>query len=104
MSKFQQFCQTMGLHPLVGFGMAAIDLMLFGSELAGIGWVVSIPVAVVFSIASALIQKHGFKDEWGLAIGKALLIGCLIAIPTPIGAVVPLVGGVLGLMAPKSPS
>jgi ABC-type sulfate transport system permease subunit len=84
--------------------MAAIDVMLFGAESTVIGWAISIPVAAVFSIASALIQKHGFKDEWGLAIGKALLIGCLTAIPWPIGAVVPLVGGVLGLMAPKSPS
>jgi hypothetical protein len=103
MSKFQAFCQTMGLHPLVGFGMFLIDWMLFGAEgtTLGASWVISVPVSVVFASASVFIQRYGFKDDWGLAIGKSLLIGCLTAIPTPLPSVVSITGGILGLMAPQ---
>ena len=101
MSKFQAFCQTMGLHPLVGFGMFLIDWMLFGAEGATLGasWIISVPVSVVFAVASVFIQRYGFKDNWGLAIGKSLLIGCLTAIPSPFPSVVSVAGGILGVIA-----
>lgn len=106
MSKFQQFCQTTGLHPLVGIGMFAIDWMLFLSEgiTLGVTWVISVGVAVAFTVPCILIQRYGFKDEWGLAIGKGLLIGCLTAVPTALPAFLPLIGGVFGLFAPSQPS
>ncbi len=52
MDKFVEFCQKFGLHPLVGFGMVAVDTMLFGAESAtlGISWPISIAVAVVLGI------------------------------------------------------
>ena len=59
------------------------------------------PVSVVFAIASVFIQRYGFKDDWGLAIGKSLLIGCLTAIPSPLPSAVSITGGILGLMAPQ---
>jgi len=98
MSKFVQICQMMGLHPLVGFGMFAVDWMLFTAEAGTLGasWVISVGVAIALTIPSVLIQKYGFKDGWGLAIGKGLMIGCITAIPTALPSVVPLVGGVLG--------
>ena len=106
MSKFQQFCQSMGLSPFVGFGMFAIDWMLFvaeGSTLGG-SWVISIGVACVLTIPCILVQRYGFKDEWGLAIGKGLMIGCLTAVPTALPSFVPLIGGGLGLFAPSKSS
>jgi hypothetical protein len=98
MSKFLQVCKIMGLHPLVGFGMFAVDWMLFTAEAGTLGasWVISIGVAVVLTIPSVLIQKYGFKEEWGLAIGKGLMIGCMTAIPTALPSIVPFVGGALG--------
>jgi hypothetical protein len=101
MSKIHQFCQMMGLHPLVGFGMFAIDWMLFAAEgsTLGAGWVISITVAIALTIPSILIQRYGFKDEWGLAIGKGLLIGCVTAVPTALPSVIPLIGGGLGTVA-----
>ena len=106
MSKFQQFCKTMGLHPLVGFGMLLVDWMLFAAEgsTLGAGWIVSLGIAIALTIPCILIQRYGFKDEWGLAIGKGLLIGCLTAIPTPLPSFVPLIGGGLGLFAPSKNS
>lgn len=101
MDKFLQFCQMMGLHPLVGFGMFAIDWMLFVAEGSTFGgsWPISIGVAIVLTITSVLVQKYGFKEGWGLAIGKGLMVGCVTAIPTALPSVVPLVGGALGTVA-----
>lgn len=106
MSKFQQICQSVGLSPFVGFGMFAIDWMLFAAEGSTFGgsWVISIGIACVLTIPCILIQRYGYKDEWGLAIGKGLMIGCLTAIPTALPAFVPLIGGGLGLFAPSKSS
>jgi hypothetical protein len=101
MSKLLQICNTLGLHPIVGFGMFALDWMLFAAEGATLGafWPISIGVAVVFTIASILVQKYDFKEEWGLAIGKGLMVGVLTAIPTPLPSFVPFVGGAMGTAA-----
>ena len=101
MNKFIQFCQMVGLHPLVGFGMFAIDAMLFGSESLsfGVTWPISIAIAAVLTIGCVLIQKKGMRDPWGLAIGKGLLVGLLTAIPTAIPSIITVTGGVLGTVA-----
>lgn len=98
MSKLLETCKVLGLHPIVGFGMAAVDVMLFGAEGAtlGVSWLISIPVAGVLAIASILVQKYGFKEGWGLAIGKGLIVGLLTAVPTALPALVPLAGGAMG--------
>ncbi|HEU4326491.1 MAG TPA: hypothetical protein VFS21_25340 [Roseiflexaceae bacterium] len=99
MSGFQNISQTLGLHPLVGFGMVAVDLMLFGGEAATVGvtWAVSVPVALALAIPCVLLQRYSYGDSWGVAVGKGALIGLLTAIPTPLPALVSLVGGGLGL-------
>ncbi len=97
-NTLQRFSKFFGLHPLVGFGMFATDLMLFGVE-AGtfeIGWLVTVPVAIFLTIPSVLIQKYNYKDDWGSAIGKGMLVGVLTAIPTALPSAVPFIGGVLG--------
>ncbi len=101
MNKIIQFCQLTGLHPLVGFGMLAVDWMLFGPESAslGISWPISIVVATALTIPCALIQKFGMREQWGLAIGKGALVGILTAIPTPLPAVITFIGGTLGTVA-----
>lgn len=98
MSKFMQMCNMLGVHPLAGLGVFAVDWMLFGGEgmTLGASWLVSIGVAAVLTIATILIQKSLFRDQWLAAIGKGLIIGLLTAIPTALPSVVPLVGGVMG--------
>ena len=98
LNALKPFCQAMGLHPLVGFGMFAVDWMLFFGEVAtvGVSIAITIPVAVVLSIACVFIQKYSFKDEWGAAFGKSLLIGLLTAIPSPLPSIVAFVGGAVG--------
>lgn len=96
--------QTFGLHPIVGFGMTAVDLMLFSGTVvtAGAGWVVTVPVAIAFSIPCVLIQKYAFGDDWGSAAGKGMMVGVLTAIPTPLPSIVSIGGGVLGAKLLKS--
>ncbi len=44
------------------------------------------------------------KEKWGLAIGKGLIVGVLTAIPTPLPAAIPFIGGTLGTVALLSSS
>ena len=101
MSKLLDICRVLGLHPLVGFGMFAVDWMLFGAEAGSLGvtWPISIAVGAVLGVASVLIQKYYFKEDWGLALGKGLLVGLLTAIPTALPSFVPLAGGAMGTVA-----
>jgi len=98
MDALKKISKSFGLHPLVGFGMFAIDMMLFGAETLTfeLTWPISVAVGAALSIPSILIQRHSFKDSWGAAVGKGLLIGVLTGIPTPLPALVPLLGGALG--------
>ncbi len=88
--------QTFGLHPLVALGMICVDMMLFAPDATGIGWLISCIVAAVLTIPCILIQKYAYKDNWGTAIGKGMLVGILTAIPTPLPAAITATGGVLG--------
>jgi hypothetical protein len=98
MNAIRVFSQACGLHPLAGFGMFAADWMLFGNESTtlGAGWLISIPVAFALTIACMFIQRYAFRDEWGAAIGKSLLVGLLTGIPTALPSIVALGGGAIG--------
>ena len=97
MSKLVQTCSALGLHPLVGFGMAAVDVMLFGT--GAVSWVISVPVALALTVPCILIQKYGFKEDWGLAIGKGMMVGVLTAIPSPLPSALSFAGGAMGTVA-----
>lgn len=106
MNSLKKFSQFFGLHPLVGFGMFAVDLMLFSTvevPTFEVGWLITVPIAAFLTIPSVLIQKFSYKDDWGSAIGKGMLVGVLTAIPTALPAAVPFIGGVLGTVNLLSP-
>ena len=107
-NAFAETSQTFGLHPIVAVGMTAVDFMLFSGTTvtAGIGWVITVPIAIALSIPCILLQKYTFEDNWGTAIGKGLLVGVLTAIPTPLPSIFSIGGGVLGtakLLMSRSP-
>lgn len=87
-----------GLHPLVAFGMLVVDWMLFGTDATGVGWGISIAVAVVLIIPCILAQKYSYGDDWAMAIAKGLLVGLITAIPPPLPSVITGVGGILGVV------
>jgi hypothetical protein len=87
--------RQLGFHPLVAFAMIIVDVMLTAADLATLA-TVSIAVAVVLTIPCVLLQRYLYKDEWGAAIGKGIIVGILTAIPTPLPSIVTGVGGVMG--------
>lgn len=87
--------RQLGLHPLVAFAMVVVDLMLVASDLATAA-TVSVLVALVLTIPCILLQRYAYKDEWGVAVGKGLIVGILTAIPTPLPAIVTGAGGIAG--------
>ncbi|HMY17771.1 MAG TPA: hypothetical protein PKA58_15715 [Polyangium sp.] len=87
--------RQLGLHPLVAFAMIVVDLMLIAADLATVA-TVSVAVALILTIPCILLQRYAYKDEWGVAVGKGMIVGILTAIPTPLPSIVTGVGGVAG--------
>jgi hypothetical protein len=87
--------RQLGLHPLVAFAMVVVDIMLTATDLVTVA-TVSIIIALILTIPCILLQRYAYKDEWGVAIGKGMIVGILTAIPTPLPAIVTGTGGVLG--------
>jgi hypothetical protein len=101
--RFERSCKLLGLHPLVAIVLIVVDNMLFVRE--GISGPISIVVALALVIPCCLIQKYSFHDNWGLALGKAMIIGILTAIPTPLPSIVIVFLGLVGgaFLAPPTP-
>lgn len=98
MKTRDSFCQTFGLHPLVGFSLFTIDTILFTSEIATFEatWALTIPIAFVLTAFAVLLQKRLYNDSWQAAISKGIVVGVLTAIPLPIASLTTLIGGVVG--------
>lgn len=94
-SRLMHTLRQLGFHPLVAFAMIVVDLMLTAADIATLA-TVSIAVGLVLTIPCVLLQRYAYKDEWGAAIGKGLIVGILTAIPTPLPSIVTGAGGVLG--------
>jgi hypothetical protein len=83
----RSFAERWGLHPFVGGGMLAADYMcftLFEAPSMEFLFVLSAMVGFLLVLPCALIQKYSYNDNWGAAWGKAMLVGLLTAIPTPL--------------------
>ena len=87
--------RQLGFHPLVAFSMICVDVMLTAADLMTAA-TVSVAVAAVLTIPCVLLQRYAYRDPWGIAVGKGLIVGILTAIPTPLPSIITGVGGVLG--------
>jgi len=107
----QTFAKKFGLHPLVALIAIGVDSVLvapetvatfLGIETAGISTLIAIVIAIVVSailmVACILLQRYSYKDNWGAAVGKGLIVGILTAIPTPFPSIVTGAGGVIGIV------
>jgi len=97
----QSFSERYGLHPLVAGGAIGLDTMLFGTleapsfELLA---VISFFVGCAAILPFALIQMYAYKESAGAAWGKAILLGLLTAVPTPLPSLFTGAWGVMGFM------
>ncbi len=90
--------QILGIHPACAVLLVTVDTMLFGVTVAtaGVGYIISIPVALVLGVIVTIFQKRSYNDDWLLAAGKGLTFALLTAIPTPLPSLITAGSGVLG--------
>ncbi len=98
MKTFDSFCQSFGLHPLVGLSLFTVDSVLFASEVVTLEatWALTVPIGFALTIPAILLQKRLYGDSWRAAVGKGLVVGVLTAIPLPVASLMTLAGSVLG--------
>ena len=98
--RSRSFGQFFGVHPSIAFLALMVDLMLFGGEVATFGALlpVSIGAGFVLGIITYLAQRRWYGDDNESASIKALIIGLLTAIPTPLPAALYIPSGIVGLV------
>ena len=95
----RRFSQVFGLDPRIAFLTLIIDMMLNAGELLSMGLLV--PVSMVASVVLGYVvykaQINWYGDDPESAKIKAIVIGLLTAIPTPIPELLYLPAGLLGV-------
>lgn len=94
------FGSTFGLDPRAALLVMLVDMMLFGGEIISMGLLVflSFVVSIVLGIIVFRIQKAWYGDQDGTALTKALIVGLVTAIPTPLTPLIAIPGGAIGLI------
>ena len=94
-----RFGQVFGLDPRVAFLTLIIDMMLNAGDLlsAGLLLPVSVCAGVVLAYVVYRAQISWYGDDKESATIKALILGLLTAIPTPIPEILYIPAGLLGL-------
>jgi len=94
------FAQRFGIHPAIATLTLIVDLMLFGGEVATMGAIlpVSIAAGAVLGLIAYLGQRKWYGDDKDSAAIKALILGLLTAIPTPLPAILSVPSGIVGLI------
>jgi hypothetical protein len=94
------FSQIFGIHPVIALLTFIVDLMLFGGEVATMGAIlpVSIGAGCMLGLIAYLAQRKWYGDDKDSALIKALILGFLTAIPTPLPAMLTVPSGILGLV------
>ncbi len=99
-ARARGFGQLFGIHPTIAFLTLAVDLMLFGGEVATMG--ASLPISIgagaVLGWIAYLAQRKWYGDDKESAAIKGLMIGLLTAIPTPLPAILSIPSGIVGLV------
>ena len=99
-ARARGFGQIFGLHPAVAFLTLIVDLMLFGGEIATLGTLLPVSIAsgFVLGVIAYLAQRKWYGDDKDSAFIKALILGFLTAIPTPLPALLYVPSGIIGLI------
>lgn len=78
--------QLLGLHPLAGFMTVAVDTMVFSGVVVTLGALLPLAVCAggVLGYLTYKIQMTMYHDTPDVAKTKALAVGLLTAIPSPL--------------------
>jgi hypothetical protein len=94
-----RFGQLFGLDPRIAFLTLIVDMMLNAGDLVSMGLLlpVSMAAGVVLGYVVYRAQINWYGDDKESARIKALILGLLTAIPTPIPEILYIPAGILGL-------
>jgi hypothetical protein len=98
------FDQIFGIDPRIAFLAFVVDMMLFGTAAATMGF--TLPVLIPLAMAAGVVlgritykaQMKWYGDDHDSAMIKAGIVGLLTAIPVGIPAIVWVPSGLLGLL------
>jgi hypothetical protein len=94
------FSQNFGLDPRIAGLMLIVDLMLNAGDIVSMGLLVpfSIAAGIVLGYITYKAQVNWYGDDKESAKIKAIIVGLLTAIPTPLPAILYVPAGILGLL------
>ncbi len=73
------------IHPLAAILLIVIDNLWNLADWAVIDWIITIPLSfITVFFPTLLIQRLLKKDRWGRALGYAVLLGIIAAVPTSV--------------------
>jgi hypothetical protein len=92
------FGQMFGIDPRIAVVMLVLDAMLNAGEIASMGLLVPVSLAagVVLGYVTYRAQRKWYGDDKESAKIKALIVGLLTAIPTPLPEILYLPFGIVG--------
>ena len=92
------FGQMFGIDPRIAILMFVLDAMLNAGEIASMGLLVpvSLVAGVVLGFVTYRAQRKWYGDDQESAKIKALIVGLLTAIPTPLPEILYLPFGIVG--------
>ena len=87
-----------GIDPRIAVVMLVLDAMLNAGEIASMGLLVPVSLAagVVLGYVTYRAQRKWYGDDKESAMIKALIVGLLTAIPTPLPEILYLPFGIVG--------
>jgi len=96
----RRFGQIFGLDPRVAFLTLIVDLMLNAGDVASMGLLLPVSVAagVVLGYIAYRAQINWYGDDRESARIKAIVLGLLTAIPTPLPELLYIPAGFVGLL------
>jgi hypothetical protein len=94
-----RFGQLFGVDPRVAFVTLIVDMMLNAGDLASMGLLLPVSVAagVVVGYIAYRAQINWYGDDKESARIKAVVLGLLTAIPTPLPEILYIPAGLIGL-------
>jgi hypothetical protein len=95
----RRFGQVFGLDPRIAFLTLVVDVMLNAGDLVTMGLLLPVSVAagIVLGYIAYKAQINWYGDDQESARIKAIILGLLTAIPTPLPELLYIPAGVLGL-------
>jgi hypothetical protein len=97
--SIRRFGRLFGLDPRIAFVTLIVDMMLNAGDLVSMGMLlpVSITAGIVLACVAYRAQINWYGDDKESARIKAIILGLLTAIPTPLPEILYIPAGIIGL-------